>query len=986
MFLNCHSYFSFGYGVMSIDKLISHAIQMGVKTMALTDINNTAGCLDFLRRCKKTKLLRSVIGVDFRNGDEQLFIGIAKNNTGFKELNDFLTKHKRAKEDFPADAPQWEHCYVIYPWQRHTKRELLPHEYIGLHADDITSYRLYGQYAHDKLVALLPVTIRHKVSFDRHRLLSAIRHNTLLSKLGKDQHGKNSDRFYPRECILKLYEEFPQALANAEHILQTSHVDFEFNKESNNNKACFTKSREEDILLLTTLARTGLAMRYGAHPGFKVKRRFMKELRIIIDLGYASYFLINWDIVQYARRKGFYYVGRGSGANSLVAYSLYITDVDPIDLDLYFERFINPERRNLPDFDIDFSHTDRDDIRDYIFREYDGHVALVGSYSTYEHKSSIRELGKVMGLPANEIEALQSEWLDRKKVDRIGKLILKHAEKLREVPRQLSVHACGIIISEAPITTYSALEYFPVGYPSTQYSMLEAEDVGLHKFDILSQRGLGHIKDAVELVRTNRGEEIDIHRIQDFKVDLRIKDMLIKGDTIGCFYVESPAMRQLLRKLHVQDYHGLVAASSIIRPGVANSGMMREYILRYRYPERRKLANKRLWDIMPDTYGIMVYQEDVIKVAHMYAGLTLEQADVMRRGMSGKFRSREEFQAVKEAYYGNCKRKGYPDDEAIEVWRQIESFAGYSFAKGHSASYAVESYQSLYLRAYYPIEFMVGVLNNFGGFYSTEFYLHEAKMLGAQIELPCINHSNNLAALYGKTIYMGFCLIKDLEVATVENILRVREEGEFADLNDFVKRVPVSLEQVRILIRIKAFRFTGRTAKELLWDAHLLMGKEKKSAPRRELFRVAAHSDTLPPLEYDQYEDALDEMKILSFPYTSPFRLLSRNYDKLTLAKDMMTHLGQTIYMVGYYVNIKRVTTITGETMYFGSFIDEQGYLFDSVHFPRSIEQYPFTGRGCYILKGKVIEEFNVPSLDVSHMQRIPWAFGVTMPSHPDMV
>ncbi len=984
MFINCHSYFSFNYGVMSIPYLIDYAVAYDLKAIALTDINNTSGCFDFIRRAQKAGI-KPVTGIEFRNGDELLYIGIARNNKGFKELNEHLTESNFTKKPLPADPPCWQHCYVIYPWQRHLTRSLHAHEYIGLRESDITSYRLYGQYDPARLVALMPVTVRRSTKdYGLHRLLSSIGHNTLLSKLGKHQHGTPADCFYHDKYVKEVYADFPQAIANAKHILDDCSLHFK--ETESKNKKYYTTSKAEDNKLLRRLALEGLQRRYGDTPPDDVIARFESELHTIIDLNFPAYFLINWDIVQYARSKGYFYVGRGSGANSLIAYCLYITDVDPIELSLYFERFINPSRRTPPDFDIDFSHTDRDDIRSYIFEKYKGYAALVGSYSTYERKSAIRELGKVFGLPDNEIEALQSERLDMSALDSTGRRIMEYGGLMRELPRQLSVHACGILISEEPITTYSALELMPVGYPSTQYSMLEAEDYGLHKYDILSQRGLGHIKDAVELARTNRGEEIDIHRIQDFKKDPRIREMLMKGDTIGCFYVESPAMRQLLRKLQVEDYHGLVAASSIIRPGVANSGMMREYILRYRYPARRKLAHPKLWEIMEDTYGVMVYQEDVIKVAHYYAKLTLEEADVMRRGMSGKYRSREEFQAVKEKFFSNCAEMDYPYDEVAEIWRQVESFAGYSFAKGHSASYAVESYQSLYLRAYYPIEFMTGVLNNFGGFYSTEFYLHEAKMLGAQIELPCINMSNNLAALYGTTIYMGFCLIKDLEVATVENILRVREEGEFADLNDFIKRVPVSLEQLRILIRIKAFRFTGRTAKELLWDAHLLMGKEKKSMPRRELFRVAAHSDTLPPLEYDQYEDALDEMKILSFPYTSPFKLLSKNYDKLTYAREMMAHLGRTIYMAGYYVNIKRVTTITGETMYFGSFIDEQGYLFDSVHFPRSIEQYPFTGRGCYILKGKVIEEFNVPSLDVSHMQRIPWAFGVAVPSHPDMV
>src|SRR5690606_18397041 len=318
-----------------------------------------------------------------------------------------------------------------------------------------------------------------------------------------------------------------------------------------------------------------------------------------------------------------------------------------------------------------------------------------------------------------------------------------------------------------PVAHFTALHRPPKGFPVTQISMLECEDMGLHKFDLLSQRGLGHIRDAVELVNSTSSHKpqassrdklgacglaleasarakVDIHDIPRFKADPAIKELLRTGDTVGCFYVESPAMRMLLKKLQVDDYLGLVAASSIIRPGVAESGMMREYLLRHNDPERVKRAPKELLEIMPETYGVMVYQEDVLKVAHLYAGLDLEEADLLRRGMTARFRERPEFKAVQEKFFANCKAKGHPAGQPEEVWRQIESFASFSFAKGHSASYAVESYQSLWLKAHHPLEFMVAVANNFGGFYSLEFYLHEARRHGAVIEAPCVNVSGEL--------------------------------------------------------------------------------------------------------------------------------------------------------------------------------------------------------------------------------------------------
>jgi DNA polymerase-3 subunit alpha len=956
---------------MSIEELLLYAKDNGIDHLALTDINNTSGVLDFLRLAPKHGI-RPTVGVDFRNGSKQIFIGIARNNEGFKELNDFLTQHRISKSDFPSDAPLFKNVYVIYPWYRGLNRELASHEYIGLRTTDITAYRLYSSYTSDKLVILAPISFRNKRDFNTHRLLRAIYYNTLLSKLSKAQEGKIDDSAIKRENLEMIYAELPEAVKTSNSILDSASVSFEFGKSK--NKKCFGDNHEQDVILLEQLAKEGLKYRYKTITK-EIQHRFDSELKTIIELGFTSYFLINWDIVRFAMENSFFHIGRGSGANSIVAYCLRITDVDPIELDLYFERFINPSRKNPPDFDIDFSHTDRDIVRGYIFQKYKGHVALVGSYSTFEKRSCIREIGKVFGLPDQEIDTLQVENHNVKSTDQYGKLVLKYAAMIQGLPNQLSVHACGILISELPITYYSALELMPVGFPSTQFSMLEAEDVGLYKFDILSQRGLAHIKEAVDLIKERTGQKVDIHRIQDFKEDKKMNLMLRQGNTIGCFYIESPAMRQLLRKLLVEDYLGLVAASSIIRPGVSSSGMMREYILRYRYPEKRKDAHPRLLEIMPDTYGVMVYQEDVIKVAHYYAGLTLEEADVMRRGMSGKFRSREEFQRVRERFFENCLVKGYPPEESAEVWRQVESFAGYSFAKGHSASYAVESYQSLYLRAYYPLEFITGVLNNFGGYYSTEFYLHEAKMLGASIELPCINKSIYLAKIRENTIYMGYVLIKDLEQATISAILKERENGYFKSVQDFIKRVPISLEQLRILIRIKAFRFTGQSTKELLWDAHLLLGKVKKSIPKRELFAAEPEPTDLPELEYDQYEEPLDEMKILSFPFTSPFTLLKKKYKGIVYAKELLSHLGNVVYMVGYTVTTRPVKTITGELMYFGNFIDSYGDLFDTVHFARSIEKYPFKGKGCYLVKGPVIEDFGVPSVEVSNMERIPWAF-----------
>jgi DNA polymerase-3 subunit alpha len=320
-------------------------------------------------------------------------------------------------------------------------------------------------------------------------------------------------------------------------------------------------------------------------------------------------------------------------------------------------------------------------VTDYIFRKYNGdqeeHVALLGSYSTFQYNSMLRELGKVFGLPKTDIESL-IHHADKEgyEPDQFGKLIIKYSQVLHDMPSHLTIHACGILISHKPILYYTATDMPPKGFPLAHIDMHTAEDIGLHKFDILSQRGLGHIKSSLEIIYQNQGVQVNIREVEQFKKDPKIKEHLRTGHTIGAFYVESPAMRMLLAKMKADTYLELVAASSIIRPGVARSGMMREYILRHIDHERRKTAHPVMAEIMPETYGIMVYQEDVIKVAHYFAGLSLAEADVLRRGMSGKSRSKDEFQRVKDKFFENCKKLGREDKVAAEVGHQIESFAG----------------------------------------------------------------------------------------------------------------------------------------------------------------------------------------------------------------------------------------------------------------------------------------------------------------------
>jgi error-prone DNA polymerase len=974
VYLNCHSQFSFRYGTLKIKELLALAQKNGVTHLALTDINNTSATFDFIRSANKLNI-QPIIGIDFRNGSKQEFIGIAKNKEGFKELNDYLSPFLNSKDpiDIPKQAKEFENAYIIYPFEKAGDFPLRENEFLGVGQHHINQLKLSEwRNRQEKLVLLQPVTFRHQKDFNIHRLLRAIDNNTLLSMLPDSEVGRIEETMVSENELKKLFSEFPALLENSKKLLNNCSIEFE---EKLRNKKTYTGKDYIDKQLLRKLSEDGFRYRYP-NPDETVRARLEKEIKVINDLDFTSYFLINWDICNFANKNGFYYVGRGSGANSIVAYCLYITDVDPIELDLYFERFINPYRSNPPDFDIDFNWTDRDKITEYIFSKHGHeHTALLATYSTFQFRAIVSELGKVFGLPKKEINELAAGKYNASKLDSTAQLVVKYSRLIKGFPNYLSIHAGGIIISEKPMHCYTATHVPPKGYNTTHFSMIEAEDIGLYKFDILSQRGLGKIKDTLDIVRKNQpnAEKIDIHDIARFKEDKAVKELLRTGRAMGCFYVESPGMRMLLTKLQATTYLGLVAASSVIRPGVAQSGMMREYILRFRHPERRKEAHPIMADLMPETYGIMVYQEDVIKVAHYFAGLTLGESDVLRRGMSGKFRSREEFQQVRIKFFQNCEEKGIPLATTSEIWKQIESFAGFAFAKGHSASYAVESYQSLFLKAHYPLEFMVGVINNFGGFYRTEFYIHEARMNGGEIEAPCINRSDFLTTIEDKTIYLGFILMKELQEKVILQFLKERKKnGAYQNLYDFTGRVHISLEQLSLLIRMNAFRSWGKTKKELMWEAHLLHEKDSSNAPSNNLFRIRPKTYELPELHYDKHETAFEELDLLGFTLSDSFELADRENLDSIIAVDLTHHLNKEVTILGQMVNIKNTRTSKGGNMNFGTFLDRNGHFFDTTHFPPSAMKYPFRGKGIYEIKGTVTEEFDFYSIEVDYMKKLP--------------
>ena len=966
MYLNCKTYFSFKYGTYGTEELVKKAASLGISQVALTNINNTSDSWDFVDFCKQHHI-KPVVGSEVWNGNEICYILLARNNEGFEQINRFISKHLQEEKPFPK-RPDLNDVYCIFPFGSMAVNELQVHEFIGVQISDVNKlYPLSVQIHAHKYVIRHPVSFQDLKYYNVHRLLRAIDKNIILSKQDpKDLAGKN-EMFCPPSQLLEAFNQHPSIITNTVKLMDDCSIDIEFHKDK--TKKTFSTSRENDLQLLRKLALDGLIQRYGSSD-LLAKERVEKELSIIDQMDFIAYFLITWDIIRYSKHRGFFFVGRGSGANSIVAYCLQITDVDPIELDLYFERFLNPKRSSPPDFDLDFSWKDRDEIIDYIFKRYGhDHVCLLGSYSTFQTRAILRELGKVFGLPKEEIDQLESGNL---KDDKIQRQIHHYGNLIRNFPNHLSIHAGGILISEKPIYQYSATELPPKKFFTSQIDMFVAEKIGLFKLDILSQRGLGHIRETIDLVHKNQNISINIHDIEKFKKDSNVANQLRKADTIGCFYIESPGMRQLLKKLECDDYLTLVAASSIIRPGVAQSGMMKQFIYRFHHPDDFEYLHPLMKELLEETFGVMVYQEDVIKVAHHFGGLDLAEADVLRRAMSGKYRGRKQFEDIKTNYFKNCKEREYADEIASEVWRQIESFGGFSFSKAHSASFAVESYQSLFLKTYFPIEFMVSVINNFGGFYTRELYFHELKKTGALIHAPCLNQSDYLTTISGKTVFIGFIHIQGLEEQLMKEAIENRRQlGDFLSVSDFNDRIQTGIEQINILIRVGAFQFTGKSKKELLWEANLLHKKNTTVSRSGFLFREEILSFHLPELAQHPLDDALDEIELLGFPLCNVFELVNENPLNFLPASELPQNLGKEVSVLGWLVTSKPVNTFDRQTMHFHTFLDADGEWMDTIFFPNTSRYYPVTGKGCYAMKGKVVEEFGVFSIEVRECLKI---------------
>lgn len=1011
--LHAHSYYSFLAGTQSVSELVEHAASVDCSALALTDTNNVSGIAEFVGACHRSAI-KPIVGAELRTPSARATL-LARSWNGYERICDIVSvvadHHPPARilADASDEALQQAEPASMGAFELdELLAEHLSSDVLILSRDPVLLNRLVCSVPRDQVYIELtkadegswgrlslaseryglPLVATSDAYFPTpkqhafHIVLRAIATNATISTVSPGALADPSQYLCTEAQFAAWFRDIPEALTMREVIRDQCELSFDM---EHSKFASYPGCNPVDArALLHDQAMEGMSERYGRPSGVHLDR-FRREYDIITALGFTDYFLIAWDVISYARHRNYPYVGRGSGANSIVAYCLGITNVDPIELDLYFERFLNPERASPPDFDIDFSWKYRDDVIRYLFdRHGAAYSAMIGTISTFNPRGAIREVGKVLGFSDAEIRQTTrllpgfSSGSDLNDPEgpfvthaaallrsRHGARWIQLARSILTFPNHYGIHAGGVILAPEPVHKYTATQTSRNGMRITQQDMYSMEDWRLEKLDILSTRGLGTYEDTMRAVARHTGTLPPLANHRVAIEDPATQALMREGRTIGCFYVESPAMIQLLRKLQTDSFEMLTAASSIIRPGVSQSGMMQAFIERYHDPSKINPPHPIMAELLHSTFGVMVYQEDVIKVAHIIGGLRLGEADLLRRAMSGKMRSQEAMRALKSTFLTGCRNNGISDVAAMEIWRQMESFAGYSFCKAHSASYAVLSFQEAWLKAHHPAFFLCSVLNNQGGYYRPDVYIQEAKRLGIRILLPNVQVSEELNACPDPgTIQLGFLHVKGLSQTAITEILSARaSDGSFASLPEFLSRTDVSHSDALLLIKSGALDCFGLSRPALAAAVKIHIRSAPGMMQTEIPFEVEDMSAELGGLEpYTAEQVTRTELETLSFAVSSH---VLDHYRKKTRgciqSADLRQHVGQRVHVAGWMVASKLSRTRSGARMLFVNLDDGTGMV-DIVLFPHCFSRYGHIlhGAGPYRITGRVAIEHGV--------------------------
>lgn len=860
--LHLHTQYSLLDGACLLENLIQKVKEEKMPACAITDHGNMFGAIEFYDLAMKNGV-KPIIGSEVYIAPDSRFekssrgiqeasfhlILLAKNETGYRNLmklvsigflegfyyrpridKDVLIKHKEGLICSSA-CLKGEIPHLIYTNQLHQAKKTID-EYKNIFGKDNfyleiqdnlipeqdTVNRELIKLAKDMDLGLVATNDVHYIEKDHaraHETLLCIQTQTTLDDPNRMR--LQTDEFYfksKNEMARTFGELAPEALKNTIAIAEKCNLELDFKRARlPNYKAPDGKTGEG---YLRELVQEGLKTRYPDDDA-EVKKRVEHELKIIENFGYTSYFLIAWDFVHYAKQNGIPVgPGRGSAAGSVVSYALGITSIDPLRYDLLFERFLNPERISLPDIDIDFCYERRGEVIDYVVKKYSKeNVAQIITFGTMMAKAVIRDTGRALGMAYSDVDkiaklvptelnmtlnqALEQEPELRslyKSDPKIAQLI-ETSLVLEGLTRHASTHAAGVVISEEPLVNHVPLYKIQDGQITTGYPMTSLEKIGLLKMDLLGLRTLTVLSEAIKIIRRTKGIDVDMDKLS--LDDKNTYKLLSNAESIGVFQLESSGMRDLLKKLHPERFEDIIALLALFRPGPIGSGMLDDFMKRKHGEVKFRYDHPQLEPILKETYGVILFQEQAMRIASSLAGFSLAQADNLRRAMAKK--TPEVMVQMREHFVNGCMKRDIDRKAASKIFDQIEYFAGYGFNKSHSAAYAMISYRTAYLKANFPVEFMTALLTSEkDNLDKITMYINEAVRMGIKILPPDVNESYANFTVVGGSIRFGLLAVKNVGAGAIDSIITMRQRyDKFKSIYDFTEKVDSRLVNRKVL-------------------------------------------------------------------------------------------------------------------------------------------------------------------------------------------
>jgi DNA-directed DNA polymerase III PolC len=967
-----HSCFSLLDSPLTPQELVEIAHRHGYSAVGLTDRNSLAGAIPFARAARAAGL-QPIIGSEVSVAGGSRLTLLVENEAGYRNLCRLLTTlmdHPGGVErDDLARYAAGLIC-LMGPasdgacdlWREIYGRNLAFAP--GLHhADDERQARVMMNVSRRLRIpaAALP-QIHYAHADDRlmYDILSSMRTLTLLEREHPDKLPAGHYHFLTPAEVARRYADMPQAIANTRAIAERCQFSFALGDIHFPRYA----PDEEAIALLRQMAEDGLRTRYGANPSREAWERLHRELEVIIDVGYAGYFLIFADIVRWANARGIATLARGSAAGSLVCYTLGIGNVCPFRFNLCFERFLNRERMQfskLADIDLDLPWDQRDEVIAYVFDRYggrqanvDAQVAMIGAYNTFQGRSALADIAKVYGLPEREVRRF-TDRLPHFSGDPLAlitqspecrdlpvnmepwKTILRLSSRFDGLPRHASMHPCGLVISASPLTQHLPLFRSAKGHFTTQYAMDEVEELGLLKMDLLGQAGLSVLREARETIQRETGRAPDAVDEQDATT----WDAIAHGETRGVFHIESPNMVNLLIMSNCRDINCLTALESVIRPGAANEGRKRAFARRHQGLEPISYAHPSLEPLLSDSYGLLIYEEHILLVATGFAGMAHGRADTLRR-LLVKNRDAARIDALGEEFRVAARQRGHHAEDIERVWGMLREFAGYMFNKAHSAAYAVEAFEGAFLKMRYPLALLSAVLTCRRGFYTPLVYVLEALRHGARLLPPCLQASHpSRFQLQGTEIRLPLNQVRGL---SDETLARIEQQRPFADVSDFFRRVRPRQNEWLALLKTDALQTLDPARGRLFWRLSRLQSYAPKTqAP--SLFAAEDNPLAAPEEAPTLLRRCLDEAELLGFPVSAhPLDVYAPGmaWSQYTPACELLAHperfFGRTVHIAGMIVADRLHPTERG-TMKFITLADPTGFMEVSL-FPETYQQY----------------------------------------------